>query len=79
MMIITYTYDNRKICYGCKWYHPVPRENGMIGLCVNQQTKVRNKSRFATDKKCKQWEQPDLTDSESTQSGAIRSARGDAE
>ena len=57
-MIITYSYDNRKICFGCKYYSYVEKDP-LIGLCQNQVTRA-NKARFATSKKCKQWEERDI-------------------
>lgn len=54
-MIITYSYDNRKICFGCEHFKPIVGEWAM-GKCICEESKAKNKDRrFATDKKCKHW------------------------
>lgn len=52
-MILEHTYDNRKICYGCKFFEP--SENQVEGNCACTHNRIRDHFRWATDKKCSWW------------------------
>jgi cytoskeletal protein CcmA (bactofilin family) len=51
-MIYEYTYNNNKICNGCKY---LKFEKGSIfeGECICKDNKIKNRKRNTTDKKCK--------------------------
>jgi hypothetical protein len=48
-LIIEYTYDNRKICYKCKWLKMV---DDWFGDCTCPNNRVKNRHREITDRKC---------------------------
>lgn len=52
-MIITHTYDNRKICNGCNYFEP--SKNKVEGQCVCKSNRIRDHFRLSTDKKCSWW------------------------
>lgn len=49
-MIIEHTYDNRKICNGCAYLKLV--EDGWTGECQCKDSRIRDKRRHVTDRKC---------------------------
>jgi hypothetical protein len=50
-MIVEHTYDNRKICYGCKFLK-LENSTELTGLCTCPDNKIRVRNRSITDKKC---------------------------
>ena len=52
-MKVEHTYDNRKICNGCKYFEPY--ENKIEGTCVCTKNRIRDHFRWATDKRCSWW------------------------
>lgn len=49
-MIIEFTYNNKNICNECNWLNL--DKDGWTGICTCPYSKVRNKYRHITDKKC---------------------------
>lgn len=60
-MIVEYIYSEKEMkrkCYGCKWLEL--DENKYYGQCKCPYNKVKERTRFITDKRCS-WKNADQT------------------